>query len=106
MQELYRIIEQDPRFDALQRSRSRYAWTLAATVMGAYYTFVAIIAFVPGVFARTLSGDTVVTVGLLAALAVIILSILVTALYIVRANRDFDRVNQSIVDDATRAARR
>lgn len=104
MQELYRLIDQDPRFRALQRSRSRFAWALTGVALTAYYAFILTTAFAPEVFARALHPSTVVTVGLLGAVSVIILSIGLTGIYIARANREFDRINRAIVDDATRRA--
>ncbi|MSR15776.1 MAG: DUF485 domain-containing protein [Gammaproteobacteria bacterium] len=100
MHRLYRLIDEDPRFHALQRSRSRFAWSLVALVLTGYYSFVSVIAFAPALFARALYEGTTISIGLLAALAVLLLSIGLTGLYIVRANRVFDRLNRTIVDDA------
>ena len=50
--------------------------------------------------------DTVVTVGVSYGLAIIVLSILLTGFYVWRANREFDHLNQSILDEATHRAPR
>lgn len=105
MQELYRLIDQDPRFDALQRRRSRFAWTLVGLVLTAYYSFILITAFAPQVFARALH-NSAMTFGLLSGISVIVFSIALTGIYVARANREFDRINRAIVDDARRAASR
>ncbi|MGH8595457.1 MAG: DUF485 domain-containing protein [Gammaproteobacteria bacterium] len=103
-QDLYRIIDQDPRFQALQRSRARFAWSLAGVVFIAYYAFILTIAFNPLRFARRLHDGTVVTVGLVIAATVIVLCLAITGIYIVRANRKFDHLNRSIIEDAERRA--
>lgn len=103
MQDLVSIIDQDPRFHALQRARSRLAWGLTALVVCYYYGLILTIAFRPHVLAHRLHADTVVTVGIFCGVAIILLSILLTGLYVWRANREFDRLNQDILDEATRA---
>jgi uncharacterized membrane protein (DUF485 family) len=100
MQALYRLIDKDPRFHALQRRRGRFAWSLAGIVVAAYYSFVLIIAFAPELLARPLHAGTVVTVGVASGLALIVLCIAITGIYIVRANREFDALNRAIVADA------
>ncbi len=106
MHDLYASIDRDPSFHRLQRTRSRFAWCLAAVVLGVYYGFILVIAFRPALFARSLYADTVVTVGVSYGLAIIVLSILLTGLYVWRANREFDHLNQSILDEATHRAPR
>ncbi len=104
MHKLYRLIDQDPRFHALQRSRSRFAWTLAACVLIAYYAFVSTVAFAPEFLARPIHDGTAITIGLVAAAGVMALCIALTGIYIIRANRKFDQINRTIVDDAIRRA--
>lgn len=106
MEHLYRSINRDPRFHALQRRRSRTGWSLAGIVLGVYYGFILVIAFRPALFAAPLHEGTVVTRGVIAGLLVIAVSILTTGVYIWRANRDFDRANRQIVEDALHQAAR
>lgn len=106
MQDVYRIIDQDPRFHALERRRSRFAWRLSAIVLAAYYGFILIIAFNPALFARQLHATTIVTWGIAAGLAVMFVSVALTGVYVWRANREFDAANAAIVADALASARR
>ena len=99
------IIDRDPRFHALQRVRSRFAWSLAALVLACFYSFMLIIAYRPAWFAAPLHAGTTITFGIASGLAMIGVSILLTGLYVWRANREFDRLNQQILDDAHHAAR-
>ena len=102
MQDLSSIIDRDPRFHALQSTRSRFAWGLAAVVLACYYSFILIIALRPALFAGVLAPGTVVTVGIAYGLGMIALSILLTGLYVWRANHEFDPRNQELLDEATK----
>lgn len=102
MQHLYRRIDQDPRFHALARQRSRLGWTLAALVLGAYHGFIFCIAWRPAWLAETLAPGTALTVGLAWGLGVMVLGIGLTGIYVHRANSAFDRLNAEILQDATR----
>ena len=104
MHPLYKFIDGDPAFHALQRARSRFAWGLLSGVLGAYYSFVGVIAFAPSWFAEPLSASTTITRGILAALGVMGLSICLTGWYVWRANREFDVRNQALIAAATRRA--
>ena len=107
MHEVYRLIDEDPRFHALEARRSRFSWALSAGVLGAYYAFILLIAFGPALLARPLHEATVITVGMVAGIAVMLLCIALTAVYVWRANREFDHANHRIVTDAlARAAAR
>lgn len=102
MDEIYRRIDEDPRFHALARARSRLGWTLSAAVLLLYFAFIFAIAFAPGWLAQPLHEGTVVTTGILAGVLVIALCIVLTGVYIWQANRSYDGRNRAIVIDATR----
>ena len=104
MHDLYRIIDEDPNFHALQRARSRFAWCLLACVLGGYYSFIGVIAFAPAWFARPLNTTTTVTVGIVAGLAVMGVSLILTGWYVWRANREFDVRNLALIAEVTRRA--
>ncbi len=88
----------------MQAKRSRFSWALAITVLAAYFAFILIIAFQPSLFAAPLGDDTVITWGIPIGVGVIVLSFLLTGVYVLRANKDFDRATQRIVDDALERA--
>ena len=102
MQDLSSIIDRDPRFHALQGQRSRFAWSLAAVVLACFYGFILIIALRPALFAVVLYPGTVVTIGIAYGLSLIVLCILLTSLYVWRANHEFDARNQDLLDEATK----
>ena len=93
-------ISQDPRFITLQTKRDRFAWTLAAIVLVVYYGFILVIAFRPDIMSINIGG--VVTLGFPLGLGVILLAIILTGVYVARANGEFDRITSEIVANVER----
>lgn len=98
IEELYRQIYGDPDFHRLQRKRSRFNWCLTFIVMLNYFAFILIIAFNPSFFARPLAAGGTVTAGIAAGLGVIIISFLLTGLYVWRANKEFDPALKALLE--------
>ncbi len=84
-------IIQDQDFQAMVRSRNRFAWLLSASVLVIYFIFIAIASFKPEILAQTF-GDQALTLGLPMAALVIIVSWLITGIYIYTTNRHFDQI--------------
>jgi uncharacterized membrane protein (DUF485 family) len=97
MQQLYRRIHNDPKFHELEKKRGKFSWVLAFIVFIIYYSFILIIAFFPHIFAKTISENSVISWGIPTGLFVIIISFLMTGIYVYRANREFDSVSKEIV---------
>lgn len=95
-EDLNRRIALDPRFAALQKQRSRYAITLSVIMLTIYFGYILVVAFWPGVLATPL-GSATMTVGFPVGVAVILVAILLTGLYVRRANNHFDRVTQQLI---------
>ncbi len=104
MDDLYEKIFNDAEFQALQRRRSRFSWTLAAIMLTAYYAFILVIAFAPRVFAIPLGPDTVITWGIPVGISIIVLGFILTAIYVHRANGEFDRDNEAIIKRLERSS--
>jgi uncharacterized membrane protein (DUF485 family) len=94
-------IEQDPDYRLLVARRTRFGWLLAGIVAAAFFAFIALIAFDKAALATPI-GDGVTTVGIPVGLGLILLAILLTAAYVVRANREYDRLLAGIVERAGR----
>lgn len=100
MQHFYRRIYADPDFHALERKRSRFSWLLASIVMLIYFSFILVIAFAPELFATPIIEGKIITWGIPVGLFVILLSFLLTGVYVYRANNEFDQITKDIVDRA------
>ena len=97
---LYENIKRDPRYAQLVRERVRFATTLALLVIGVFFAFVLLVAFVPGVIAQRLSEGSNLTVGVALGFAQFVFFCALTWVYVRRANSDFDPRNAQIVQDA------
>jgi uncharacterized membrane protein (DUF485 family) len=93
-------IRQNPKFARLVAQRTRLAIVLSLTVLVPYYIFMMVTAFRPALLAIPLSEGSVVTIGWPIGALIIIGSWLTTAVYIRRANGEFDRLNQEILAEA------
>lgn len=94
-------IAANPKYQHLVGTRSRFGWTLTAIMLVVYYGYIAIIAFDKELFAVRL-GEGVTTVGIPVGLGVIIFTILITGFYVRRANSEFDRLTEEIVQESTK----
>ena len=89
-------IEADPNYQKLVSERRVFGWTLAIITLVLYYGYIAIVAFAPEVIATKVSGD--ITIGIIMGVALILLSILLTGLYVLRANGAYDDLTSAIVN--------
>ena len=90
-----RIIS-NPRYQELKAKRSRFGWTLTAAMMIVYYGFILLVAFNKEFLSQRL-GSGVMTVGIPVGFGVIVFTIIITAIYVRRANTEFDELSNAIV---------
>ena len=94
-------IQRNPKYQQLKRTRSRYGWTLAILMLVVYYGYIGLIAFDKEFLAKPM-GAGVTTIGIPIGMAVIVFSIVITGLYVRRANGEFDRLTREIIEEATK----
>lgn len=92
-------IQANPKYQALKRTRNRLGWTLTVTMLLAYYGYVGLIAFDKEFLARRI-GTGVTTLGIPIAMGLIVFTVLITAYYVWRANREFDRLTAEVLQEA------
>ncbi|MCX8086220.1 MAG: DUF485 domain-containing protein [Rhodocyclaceae bacterium] len=100
-QETWDRIRGNPKFQAFVRKRNTYS--IIMTVLGAlaYYGFILLVAY-DKAFLATKIGGGVTTIGIPLGVGVIVFTILLTWIYVGRANREFDAESEAIVKEATR----
>ncbi len=96
---VYERILANPNFHELVAKRSRFAWLLAAVMLGLYLTFILLIAFAPQMLGMRISPDSVITWGIPLGLGLIGSAFVLTGIYVQRANGEFDRLNKAILDE-------
>jgi len=95
----YERIRANPKFKELVAKRTRMSWLFAVLVLGAYYGFIALVAFAPQVLHVPLgSGRT--TWGVILGFGILVLSWILTGLYVRRANNELDAINNEILREA------
>lgn len=95
-------IAKDPRFIELQRSRSHFSVVLTVAVAVIYYGFILVVAFFPQLLAMPVKEGMVMTVGLVAGCGVILSAIALTGIYVYRANRIYDPVMNTLIQEQRR----
>lgn len=94
-------IEANPKYHALRRQRNTFGWSLTALMLIVYFGYIGLIAFDKQFLAQPL-GTGVTTLGIPIALGVIVFTILITGLYVRRANGEYDRLTAEILKEAAR----
>lgn len=95
----YERIRANPKFQELVAKRTRMSWLFAAMVLTAYYGFIALVAFAPQVLHTQLSSGRT-TWGVVLGFGILVLSWVLTGLYVRRANTEFDKINNDILREA------
>ncbi len=78
----YEHIRQNPKFQQLATARSRFAVLLSVVVLVIWYGYIMIVAFKPAWLAIPLFEGSVTTIGVPIGAAIIIVSWLLTGVYI------------------------
>ena len=93
-------IEANPKYHELKRKRSGFGWLLTVLMLLVYYGYIGVIAFDKELLARPL-GAGVTTWGIPIGLGGIVFTVLITGLYVRRANNEYDRLTAEILEDAS-----
>ncbi|MCX7737978.1 MAG: DUF485 domain-containing protein [Hydrogenothermaceae bacterium] len=88
-------IKSDPDFQKLVSERSRVMVVLTLIELFVYFGFILMVAFNKEFLASKL-GEGVVTVGIPIGIGVIVISFLLTGIYVYIANKDYDELSEKI----------
>lgn len=99
--ELVGRIQRNPKYRALVAKRSRFGWMLTAIMLVAYFGYIGLIAFNKDFLAQPV-GRSVTSLGILVGVGLIVFTVVLTAIYVLRANTEFDRLTDEIVEEALR----
>lgn len=93
-------VRSNPKFSELKSKRARFAWTLAAIVLGTYYSFMMVVAFAPKSLTAKIGEGWTLSIGYPIVAGIIVGAWLLTGLYIRRANGEFETLTRDIVSEA------
>lgn len=91
-------IKANPKYQELKRKRNVFGWSLCILMMIVYYGYISLIAFNKEFLSLPL-GNGVTTIGVPIGMGVIIFTILITGIYVVRANKEFDALTAQILKE-------
>ena len=94
-------ILRDPKYQELQTKRNRLAVILTILMLVVYYGYIALIAFDKEFLAQPI-GAGVTTLGIPIGFGIIIFTVLITGIYVRRANGEFDTLTKEILKDASK----
>ena len=92
---LVQKIASDPRYQQLKARRTSFGMWLTLAMLVVYYGFILLVAFNKPLLATRL-GEGVTTVGMPLGLGVILFTILITGIYVKRANSEFDKLSDDL----------
>jgi uncharacterized membrane protein (DUF485 family) len=93
--DLVQRIARNPKYQELKAKRTSYGWWLTLAMMVVYYGFILLVAFNKPFLSQRL-GDGVMTVGVPLGFGVIVFTIVITAIYVKRANKEFDDLTAEV----------
>ena len=93
--DLVQKIKGDPNYHKLVKVRSTFGWWLTAAMMVVYYGYILLIAFNKEFLASN-TGAGVMTWGMPIGLFVIVFTVIITGIYVRRANREYDDLTTAI----------
>lgn len=94
-------IEANPKYHELRRKRNGFGWLLTALMLIVYFGYIALIAF-DKPFLATPLGAGVTSIGIPIGMGVIVFTVVITAIYVRRANGEYDRLTAEILKDVSK----
>ena len=84
-----------PKYQELRAKRSSFGWWLTLAMMVVYYGFIMLVAFDKEFLSQRL-GSGVMTLGIPVGFGVIVFTVIITAIYVKRANTEFDELSEAV----------
>ena len=94
-------IRANPKYQELASKRNGFGWFLAILMLVVYYGYIALIAFNKPFLAQPI-GAGVTSLGIPLGMGVIVFTIVITGIYVQRANNEYDRLTKEILEEAAR----
>ena len=101
-QETWQRIRANPKFQALVSKRNNYSIVMSILMIIAYYGYILLIAFDKSFLATKMGPGVVMSIGIPMGVGVILFTIVLTWIYVRRANTEFDTEAEEIIKEATK----
>lgn len=93
--DLVERIKNNANYQKLVAVRSSYGWTMTAIMLIVFYGFILLVAFDKQLLATRI-GAGVTTWGIPIGIFVIVFTVIITGIYVLRANKQFDDLTEEI----------
>lgn len=97
--EFFDRVRTNPKYHELVRKRGSFTAMLSFLMLVLYYAFIAVLAFNPGLLGIPLMSGHITTVGIPVGVLIIVLSFVLTGIYVRRANGEFDELTRQIKEE-------
>ncbi|MBL8433550.1 MAG: DUF485 domain-containing protein [Zoogloea sp.] len=94
-------IRANPKYQELVSKRNSYSWMMTILMLVVYYGYIVLIAFNKEFLSQKL-GAGVTSIGIPIGVGVILFTIIITGIYIRRANTEFDALKEQVIKEATK----
>lgn len=98
--DIYEKIRANPKYQQLKSTRNTYGWVMTIIMLVVYYGYIALIAFDKSFLAQPMNATGVTTIGIPIGVAVIAFTVIITGIYVRRANSEFDALKDEIIKEA------
>ena len=96
--DLAQRIKNNPNYQKLVAVRSAFGWMMTAIMLIVYYGYILLVAFDKPLLATKI-GSGVMTWGIPIGIFVIVFTVIITGIYVLRANKQFDHLTEEIRKD-------
>lgn len=86
-------------FKDLVTRRARLVWSLMAIGLVSYFSLIALVAYSPEVLRMPAEVGAATTIGVVLAVAILILGWIITWIYVHRANSTFDLLSAQLIEE-------
>jgi uncharacterized membrane protein (DUF485 family) len=99
---MYEHMRSNPKFQELVKKRGRFAWTMSAVVLSLFYGYVLLVAFKWSALPLPVAEGSPLSVGVALGLFMFVSFWILTAVYVRRANTEFDALTAEIIKEANK----
>jgi uncharacterized membrane protein (DUF485 family) len=93
-------IRANPKFEQFVSTRNTYSIIMSILGAVAYYGFILLVAYDKEFLAKKMGAGSVTSIGIPIGVGVIVFTIIITWIYVRRANSEFDDINAEIIREA------
>jgi uncharacterized membrane protein (DUF485 family) len=94
-------VSANPKYAELKSKRNGYGWIMTVLMMFAYYGYILLIAYDKEFLAKKI-GPGVTSLGIPMGIGVIAFTIIITWIYVRRANSEFDDMKDEVIKEASK----